>query len=89
MRLTTRDYLWLTVVAGLVLMWLADRQRAANADVQREEAIVRWHDASKKWLAATRLKAEEWSGTKHSIGGMSESMAPRPVQNLSGSESAD
>lgn len=62
LRFTVRDLLWLMMVVGLLFVTWRERQRADQAVADRNEAIERWHEASKKWVEVNRMKAEEWGG---------------------------
>jgi len=74
-RFMIRDVLWLTVVVAMGVGWWNERRIAAALKREREEATMRWHDASKKWVDATSLPSEAW-GRRGGLGGRAVSPMP-------------
>jgi hypothetical protein len=70
-RFTIRDVLWLMVVVGLGSGWWIEHRKAVALKSDRDEAVSRWHDASIKWVEATKLIPA--SPLKGGLGGMKES----------------
>ena len=60
MRFTLRDLMWATVVIALLLAWWLERAKTTTALRERDDAVVLWHDASRKWVEATRIPRDKW-----------------------------
>jgi len=54
LRFTIRDLLWLMALIAVGLAWWMEQQKTIAVRQERDEAVALWHDASKKWVEATR-----------------------------------
>jgi hypothetical protein len=73
LRFTLRDMLWLVALIGVGLAWWMEQRKVIAVRQERDEAIARWHDASKKWVEATeRIPRNPF------FDGLGEACAPIP-----------
>jgi hypothetical protein len=75
-RFTIRDVLWLTIVVAMGVGWWIEHRKAVALKSERDEAVSRWHDASIKWVEATKLIP-----ASALMGGMGGAREPQPTES--------